>query len=88
MKLVFNVFTGTLDYVNTPNSGTAFIPELTSDPVSPDPQTAWVLKEEIPEVIGSPIGLLLSLTYSTSLLPAYEFSYQTIEGNIVRVPLS
>ena len=68
------------------NLGPTYIPELTADPVSPAPQTAWVLHSPL-AIGGSPIGLLLALT--TSTIPGdYEFSYKTIEGPIVRVVLS
>lgn len=73
--------------INSSN-GSVTIPELTSDPVSPAPESAWVLRTDVPEIIGSPIGLLLSLTYATSSLPTYQFSYQTLEGTIVRTQLS
>ncbi len=58
-----------------------FIPEYNSDPVSPSPEEVWVLHTPA----GSPIGLLLALTYGVG---QYELSYKTLEGPIVRVPLT
>lgn len=66
--------------------GAVSIPELYSDPVSPSPEEAWVLASSS-GVTGSPIGLLLALTYAAPLL-SYQFSYKTIEGPIVRVGLA
>ena len=86
LKIVFNPFTGKFDYVN-PTTATASIPELTSDPVAPDPEEAWVLYSgTIPA--GTPMGLLLSLTYATSVTGTYQFSYRTLEGTTKRVSLT
>ncbi len=63
-------------------SGSVSIPELSSDPVSPAAQSAWVLKTSL---IGTPIGLLLALTHSTIL---YQFSYRTLESTTIRVVMS
>lgn len=65
----------------------AHIPEYTSDPVNPCPETAWVLKT-VPAVTGSPMGLLLAITYPADVITIYEFSYQTLEGPIVRTTLT
>lgn len=65
------------------NGGSTFsIPELTVDPVSPYAGETWVLHSGI---IGSPIGLLLSLTHGAD---QYELSYRTLEGTTVRVVLT
>lgn len=60
---------------------TDVIPEYPIDPVNPRAEDAWILYTPP----GSPIGLLLALTYGVG---QYQFSYKTIEGPIVRVPLS
>ena len=86
LKIVFNPFTGKFDYINS-NTATPTIPELTSDPVSPIPEEAWVLHTSGPSV-GSPIGLLLALTYATPSAGTYQFSYYTTEGTIKRVSLT
>ena len=73
------------------SGGTLVIPELTSDPVSPSPEQAWVLYTFVGgSGSGSPIGLLLALTYAGGGggTATYQFSYQTIEGPIKRVTLS
>lgn len=57
------------------------IPEYNIDPVSPLTNTSWVLHSA---QIGSPIGLLLALTYAVN---KYEFSYKTKSGEIVRTDL-
>lgn len=85
-KIVFNPFTGKFDYVNAPSS-IVTIPEYTEDPLPLTPEEAWVLHTQ-PEVVGSPIGLLLSLTYATSSVQKYQFSYYTLEGTIKRVTLT
>lgn len=73
-------------------SSTLVIPELTSDPISPSPQQAWVLYTVVGGTggnAGQPIGLLLSLTYAGSGgSSSYKFSYQSLEGPIVRTTLS
>jgi len=63
------------------------IPEFTSDPINPCPETAWVLKNT-PNIVGSPIGLLLALTYTANITTTYQFSYKTLEGPIVRTTLT
>lgn len=77
-----------------PGSGTGesnHIQELINDPVSPDPEEVWVQRLGtgigIPD--GTPIGMLLALTYTNNTAPfSYRLSYQTIEGPIVRVSLT
>lgn len=59
------------------------IPEYTADPPFNYPGQAWVLRTGMPA--GSPIGLLLALTYAGF---TYQLSYYTTEGTIVRVKLS
>lgn len=66
-------------------SGSVTIPELYADPISPAPQSAWVLHTPS-DVGGEPIGLLLALTYTIGA-GTYVFSYKTIEGLIVRANL-
>ena len=61
--------------------GSVSIPEYPADPSSPATNDAWVLRQQ---GAGSPIGLLLSLTYATN---KYKFSYRTIAGETVRVGL-
>ena len=63
------------------NSAGNIIPEYTTDPVSPVAGTTWVLYSVY---IGSPIGLLLSLTHTAY---QYQLSYQTAEGAIIRTLL-
>ena len=63
------------------------IPELTSDPVSPSNEDAWVL-HTVPAGAGKPIGLLLALTYGGAGLEKWEFSYKTTTGGIKRVELA
>ena len=75
--------------------GSSSIPELTSDPSSPAVQSAWVLKSGGGGgtiAAGTPLGLLLALTYaldSSGGGPAtYQFSYRTIENTTIRVSMS
>jgi len=85
-KLVFNPFTGKFDFVNA-QTDTTFIPELVEDPDPLVAEGAWVLNSQA-QTVGSPIGLLLSLTYATPSGQKYQFSYYTLEGTIVRVQLT
>lgn len=84
-KLTFNPFTGNFDFVNT-------IPQLNTDPASPNAEDAWVKRtgsgSSIPD--GTPIGLLLALTYTGNSGSSftYAFAYRTKEGTTVRVALS
>lgn len=68
------------------NTGPVIIPELSVDPVSPTPESAWVLRTG-GTTAGVPIGLLLALTYSTTVAPTYQFSYRTLENTTVRTTL-
>lgn len=61
------------------------IQQLDADPVSPNPEEVWVRKNmSISD--GSPIGLLLALTYVGTL--SYDLSYRTLEGTTKRVSLT
>jgi hypothetical protein len=62
------------------------ISEVTSDPSSPTSGQTWVLAT--PSITqGSPIGILLALTYATTIF-TYRLSYRTAESTTVRVGLS
>jgi len=56
--------------------------QLSGDPVSPRSGQTWV---KATVYTGSPIGLLLSLTYASYV--TYQLSYKTYEGPIVRTNL-
>jgi hypothetical protein len=92
MNLTINPTTSKLDLVGSGGSGSSSIKELTSDPVSPSFEQAWVLRNGtgggIPD--GTPIGMLLALTYTgNSGSPfTYQFSYYTKEGTTIRVDLN
>jgi len=86
LKIVFNPFTGKFDYINAAPA-ISTIPEYMADPVSPSPEEAWVLYSGFPPV-GSPIGLLLSLTHAVPSAGSYQLSYETLEGTIKRVALT
>jgi hypothetical protein len=60
------------------------IPEVTSDPPGAIAGDAWVVKPT--QVIGAPIGMLLSLTYAQS--GTYKLSYKTASGLVVRTDLT
>lgn len=81
-SVVFNPFIGKFDYVGSASSA---ISEVYSDPASPSANSAWVLATPT-TVVGSPLGLLLSLTYSVTSY-TYAFSYYTTEGLIRRAAL-
>lgn len=59
------------------------IPEVTSDPASPTAGDTWVLRTG--QEAGTPIGLLLALTYSGI---NYFLSYQTEANTTIRVELT
>lgn len=89
MAFRFNPLTSELDIVGTGGGGTASIPEYTSDPISPSAEDAWVLRSGGAVGGGSPIGMLLALTYAGSGGSyTYQFSYYTNEGTIIRNTLS
>lgn len=70
--------------------GSATIQELTSDPVSPSAEEAWVLRTTTGAIDdGVPIGMLLALTYTgNSGSSTYQLSYYTTEGTTIRVALT
>ena len=84
-KIVFNPLSGQFDYVST-------IPQFSTDPSSPNPEDAWVLRSGSGGAIadGTPIGLLLALTYTDNEGAdfTYQFSYRTKEGTTVRAALT
>lgn len=67
-------------------AGSGTIPEVTTDPVSPTAGQVWVLAADL-GAVGTPIGLLLSLTYAVSNFD-YKLSYRTSEGTTVRAVLN
>ena len=85
MKTIINPFTGKFDFVDK-------IKQVSTDPSSPKAETAWVLRTgsggSIPD--GTPIGLLLVLTYKDNAGTAftYEFKYRTKEGTTVVATLT
>ena len=83
-QLDFNPITGELDLTTIEGS----IPEYTSDPSTPTPQTAWVLRSGSASGGGSPIGLLLTLTTPGTASYTYELKYRTLESTTVAVPLT
>ena len=78
--MVFNPFTGKFDL-------TYEIPEKDSDPSSPVKGDSWVLRTG-GSVVGTPIGLLLVLTYGAVLGGSYQFSYRTAGSTTVRTTLT
>lgn len=83
----FNPLTSQLDLVNV-------VPEVSSDPSSPNAQDAWVLKTSSGGSTGggkikAVLGLgFLALTVGAGGSTSYKFSYQTKEGSIVRTTLA
>ncbi len=69
------------------------IPEYTSDPSNPRAGDAWVLKTSSGgggAGSGEPLGLLLALTNAgaSASVTTYQFSFETIAGDIKRVTIS
>lgn len=84
--LKFNPITGSLDLISK-------IPELSSDPASPKAEDVWVLRSGQGSGIadGTPIGLLLALTYYGNVGGAgftYQLSYRNQSGATVRATIS
>lgn len=99
MSFKLNAITGTLDLVGASVSteSTTNIPEFTSDPVSPDPQAAWVLRQGSSGTVTGGGQLFGIMGLSTFLVTAgvgsgssytYQLSYRTLEGTTKRVSLS
>ena len=63
------------------------IPQLDSDPASPDQQTAWVLSEPVYSD-GTPIGLLLAITQSAITGYTYALKYRTEQDTTITVGLT
>jgi hypothetical protein len=74
------------------NGGSGKIPQLNSDPSTPRAESAWVLRTGSGGAIadGTPIGLLLALTYqdNAGVAFSYAFSYRTKEGTTLRAALA
>lgn len=69
------------------------IKQYNTDPTSPKAETAWVLKTSGAAVStsGSPIGLLLVLTYANTqagTADTYQLSYRTKEATTKRITIS
>jgi len=94
MAYKYNPFTGTLDLVNNKitSGGGITIPEYSTDPVSPNAEDAWVLRSGSGGAIvdGTPIGLLLCLTYQDNAGVAYSYllKYRTKENTTLSVALT
>ncbi len=84
MPFKFNPIESEFDLVGTDG----YIPELTSDPVSPTPETAWVLRSGGFVGGGVPVGLLLGITTAGSGSFSYELRYRTLENSTIGVVLS
>jgi hypothetical protein len=71
---------------------TEYTPELSSDPASPIAQTSWVLRTGSGGAIadGTPMGLLLSLTYTSNAGVAFSYllKYRTKENTTLSVALT
>ena len=89
-KYKINPLKKTFDLYEAASSGPVVVPEYDTDPVSPDQQTAWILKSITGGAgAGEAVGLLLALTYAgDGAVPTYQLSYRTIEDTTVRVSLS
>ena len=66
--------------------GGGTLPEYYTDPVSPAAGDTWILAT-IATAGGSPMGMLLSITYAANTY-TYQLSYRTTEGTTIRTTLS
>ena len=68
------------------------IPQFSTDPVAPVAETAWVLRTGSGGAIadGTPIGLLLCLTYTDNAGVAFSYAlkYRTKENTTLSVALT
>lgn len=72
------------------SGGEASIPQYSSDPVSPSPEDAWVLKSGGGGAAGT-IRAFFGLGWpylGTGASLTYQFSYRTLEGTTKRVTIS
>lgn len=71
-------------------SGTAVIPELTSDPIFPTPEEAWVLKTGgiVSGKMQTSVGPYSLLLGKSSTPVTYQFSYRTLESTTIRTTLA
>lgn len=91
MPFKFNPLTANLDLVNTSGGSPTVVEYQDSDPSSPTPGDLWVKHTNASSggTGGTPIGLLLSLTYAGTITDEkYELSYQTSESTIIRTTMS
>ena len=93
MAYKLNPTTGLLDITG----GSLSIPQVTSDPVAPAAESAWVLKTGSggTKVGGGKILAFLGLAFPYATVGSggggtltYRFSYRTLEGTTRRVQIS
>lgn len=74
-------------------SATAGIPQYDTDPVSPNPEDAWMLKTSGGGAGGGAIvaimgGGFMASTPNTGGSTTYQLSYRTLENTTIRVTLA
>lgn len=84
-RLRFNPLSGNFDMVEV-------VPELTADPASPAPESAWVLKT-VGMSGGGEIKAFLGLGFPVTSVgvggpDTYELRYRTTEGTTIGVALT
>lgn len=75
---------------STGGGGGTTISQVSTDPVSPAAEDAWVLKTTAGAITdGVPIGLMLALTYQGNTgSSTYQFSFRTLESTTIRVSMT
>jgi len=73
--------------------GNGYIPQYSTDPVSPQSETAWVLRSLVGATGGGTIRAFLGLgfpylTVGSGGSNSYQLSYRTLEGTTIRGTLS
>ena len=100
MSYKLNVLGPPFDIVNAGvDTSNTIIPQYNSDPVSPNLQSAWVLKTgggggtvtgggKLFGILGLSTYLITAGVSSGGTLATYKFSYRTLEGTTKRITIS
>jgi hypothetical protein len=84
--------------ISTPRQDSFSIPQVTTDPTSPETESAWVLKSgggvsvtgggQLNAIIGLAFPYISAGASSSGGAATYQLSYRTLDGTTKRVTLS